>query len=337
MSGAAHPEQEQLNSAPDVKRLDTGDRIWFWFAEPPSELEQHIAALLFPLSSRGNIYHVTLLCWSNPQQPPGDLLREGAFAKTSLARERLVTFFPISSPQEAKLPEVTLTFTRQGQAGHLHISPRKIRLDGQTLIIIASKQDDFDDLERQHVRASDAIGYLSLILGRNISSDWIISSYFSSDRKKFVNGALEVRQTSELEYSIINIPDLFGLKALNLSDRKSNIALWLAGRAFASNDSFSSIVLYYTSFKIILGKRLSESVRNLYRLNTEVLPAADDAVRTLKALRDGLVHQGRPGRLTSLYERKLQAILLDALVYRGLGGQRQTALERLLRDARTTV
>ncbi|ANW02410.1 hypothetical protein LMTR13_21790 [Bradyrhizobium icense] len=293
-----------------------GDRFWFWLEGEPSAFEVMLADALaaFPKSEGADngVFQVRTYSWRGTVDFTHDFLETHLPRKIELPFDRIITFLRVDDTLNFSIPVPTLSFSDIATAGSIHISPHKYSFTHQTLLILACRQTDHDREPPALAETFDALGLVSILSGHILQGRSLFSSYFCTNRKKFISGTLGVVSQSSVDWTPLKLaaadPEVFDAR-----DDRTHAALWFAGAAFSSHDDAAKVVSYVTAFEILMGKNLQNYVRQLYRRDSELQKLALEKIQALEKLRGDLVHAGRRIALSPELERYAQAFILDAI------------------------
>lgn len=297
---------EEVKSSPD--------KLWFWLADEVTEFESKIADQLQNILSANKLFFVRLFSWDNSSVSASELVKTCLPAKAEFPNDRKVSFFHIGQELKVKIPFPTLTHMNEPDCvGNVNISSIDYQFSNQTIIVIACSQEEHDAKNYSLNGTNDVVGYLSLMLGKNILHKEIFSNYFCVQKKKFISGDLELKTREGNENKIFGLKKFYNIDKFSGEDEKIHAALWFAGKAFVSNDSAVKVVFYKTALELLAGKTYSNFFGKIYQ--GETYDRANKKIKQFKDLRDNLLHKGKPIIMTDSMERYIQVFLLDAIAF----------------------
>ncbi len=306
------------------------ETVWTWNAEEPSKFEENVSEFLEKHNSSNGMYVVKVFSWDNKSISAQEFINKHSPKSASFPHDRIIIFWHIEDELKVKIPEPTHYHVNDPNCiGQINISTKEFFFKNQTLIIIACNQQDYDKEINSLKGLSDAVGYLSLMVGGNILYREIFAKYFCTKRRKFVSGELELRPEEPYPSKVFGLRDFYEIENFDAEDDITHATLWFAGKAFTSKDYASKLVNYHTALEIIGGKNFQNTFGKIYSRNPEVLDAAKKALSEISKLRGYLVHKGKQVELDQALQRKIQIFILDAIIYKQKGKQQKTAFAEM--------
>lgn len=320
---------DEKNPFRDIK---VGHRLWICSTSEPSEFEVLLSDALrqaAPNNKSDTVFYVSAYSFYGADNHVKYLL--SSLPNIELPYDAIVSFITLEKEMSFAIPNPQTSGLREADKNiqHIVVNEHKFTLQKQILLIFACNHRDFDRADRLLRGFSDLIGFISLIIGASIEGQELFGSYFCIEKKKIISGNLKVTERHPLEQVILNFKNIFESNDIDLQDDIINSAIWFAGRAFITQEAKSKPIFYYTSIEIACGRSLLNTIGKIYTGKVE-RAKAEECFKQIKGIRDKIVHRGIAEDIESALERLLQAIILDAIMFRIKGKCKKTALESLL-------
>lgn len=288
--------------------------MWHWSAEAPTPFEMMLAGHLSAFTDGDSpdqdngVFRVSAYSWRGD-----DALTSKVFECIPKDMEvkfpRLVTFHAIDEEMKVSIPSASVF--NSSKASFIDIGHRDVTLHPGIMLLVASRQMDYDDEGPTLAGHDDALGIVSLVAGHILNKEEVFSSYFCVERKKFLCGRLRIVEDPVVARTVI--PELGEIR-LDAQNETTHVAFWFAGKAFSASDHASKIVFYQVALESAVGKQnVTNFFGSLYKGRGAFTDHIMCLIKRAKSARDDIVHRGERRTLTTEVERYIQAAIIDAL------------------------